>query len=615
MKWFWQRRKKETSVVEQAPKLERARTATAPLGSRATPLPVTAEPRSELLAFARDLLSVQGLRVRVEEDDLVTATSADGSIARYTASVARARGEEETTLLTQGAPTLTALFDDAAQRARVSAVTLARLADIEGLTLRALQEPGGACGRCANGTAQDGPAHTPTCEACPLRQGELALHWESQPQSPRVTDWTQAASIELTYRVSGRDRRGRREEWIRLAFDAQSGARLTPLTLAQLGSATAGGAARGEVDVKNASVSASEALQPGMAALSAFLAQRVGAEYQQRVADITVTHERLKREQPDSIAMVNATLERELASLADVYSVDVEAALDAICFIRSPLARLVVPTVDGGQLAVNVDAGRGVVAEPVCVACGKTQAAGRVCAQGHFTCAECTEACVHCDALRCPVCAPKEFARCGLCRGWTCANCARPCDECGVAHCPDHVWTCVAGDHTLCLTHLALCDECHAPLCQAHTAACAECGKALCPDHLRGCVTGAEALCGEHMATCATCHQPLCAAHTLRCDECSQAVCANDRFTCLGCGRGLCACSAPTPCDVCDVRYCARCHTGGGTCPACRSLALVSDEELEPLRLAAARDTTINLKRSWLGGRNALARVYVARGG
>jgi hypothetical protein len=32
------------------------------------------------------------------------------------------------------------------------------------------------------------------------------------------------------------------------------------------------------------------------------------------------------------------------------------------------------------------------------------------------------------------------------------------------------------------------------------------------------------------------------------------------------------------------------------------------------LRLAAARDTTINLKRSWLGGRNALARVYVARG-
>ena len=48
-------------------------------------------------------------------------------------------------------------------------------------------------------------------------------------------------------------------------------------------------------------------------------------------------------------------------------------------------------------------------------------------------------------------------------------------------------------------------------------------------------------------------------------------------------------------------------------CPACRELAPASDDSLEPLRLAASREPTINLKRSWLTGVNALARVYVTR--
>jgi hypothetical protein len=132
MKWFWQRRKKDvaapgaTLLEEPAQRISRATKpprVTAPprvtmpprLGVRSAPLGAIMEPRDALLAFARDLLNAQGARVRVEEDDLVTATLPDGSSARYTTTLARAHAEEETALLTQGAPALELLFEEAAR--------------------------------------------------------------------------------------------------------------------------------------------------------------------------------------------------------------------------------------------------------------------------------------------------------------------------------------------------------------------------------------------------------------------------------------------------------------------------------------------------------------------
>jgi hypothetical protein len=617
MKWFWQRRKKEapaTNVPTKEPQPERLNRATQPRApKRSTPLAITAEPRGELLAFARDLLSAQGLRVRVEEDDLVTASGSDGATARYTTTIARARAEEEITLLTQGAPALSAFFDVAAQRARRSSVTLTRPDDPESLVLRALRFPAEACGRCASG-AKDGLPIAPSCEVCPLRHGALALRWESRPATPHVTGWEDAQSVEFAYCISGRDRRRRRDEWLRLAFDANSGARVRPITLPQLGAATSESPESSAPNIRPASASVRKRLRPGMEALSAYLAQRAGAEYQRRVEDVTATHERLKRERPDETVMIAAALDRELASLAGDYSVEVEASLAAICFVTSPIARIQVPTADGGELSLTFDAGREDVHAPVCAICGDVTTAGRVCVHGHLSCANCVEACAHCDALRCPLCDPKPFARCGTCHEWTCDGCARACDDCSVRHCAEHVWVCVAGDHTLCLTHVTPCDECQAPLCQTHVATCAECGKALCPDHTCECVTGNESLCAVHATSCATCHQPLCAAHTLNCDECGQAICQQDHFICLGCGRDLCGCSHPEPCEVCGASYCARCYEGGATCPACRNLTPARDDDLQPLRLASERDATINLKRAWLAGSNALSRIYVSRG-
>lgn len=619
MRWFWQRRKKEettatTTLLVETP--ERLARITSPRASRRThPLEVAMEPRDALLAFARDLLNAQGARVRVEEDDLVIATFSDGATTRYTTTLARAHAEEETALLTQGAPVLETLFEEASRRARVSTATLVRGEDPAAIAMGSLIAPPGACGRCAGGGHERWQAGIPTCDACPMRHDALALFWERSPVAAQITRWDNESGVELTYRNSGRDRRGRRDEWLRLAFNTQTGARLTPLTLDQLAAAKSG--ADTPLSLESLGVAterAREAVQPGMEALSAYLAQRVGSEFQRRVEELTATHERLRRERPNDATAISSLLERELSSLADVYAIEVEASLEAVCYITSPVAQVKFETERDTDLLVSVDAGRGVVRSPVCAGCSATVSAGRVCARGHVYCPACAETCAHCGAMRCLSCGETPLAPCSLCRDLTCSACARKCDRCGERFCADHVWDCVEGDQTLCLRDLTLCGECEAPLCHTHAAACSVCGEALCPRHTRACKTGGEVLCAHHSTGCTTCQQPLCSTHIRRCEECGQGACRDDIFTCLGCGRSLCGCSNPTPCATCGENFCAPCHDGTPTCPACRNPAPASDDELAPLRLAAEREPAISLKRAWMMGRNALAQVYISRG-
>ncbi len=620
MRWFWQRRKKEATPPDTSrggDVIERATRVTSPrAGVRSSPLDGAMEPRDALLAFARDLLNAQGARVRVEENDLITATLPDGGAARYTTTLTRAHAEEETALLTQGAPALDALFEVAERQARITTAVLSKGSDAAALAMRTLTPPTEACGRCAGGGHERWQAGVPTCEYCPLRHDAPALRWESKPISARIVRWEDEQSIELSYRITGRDRRGRRDEWLRLAFNSRTGERVAPLTLDQLAAAQPASATTQPVDgAGGAAVArAREALQPGMEALSAYLSQRVGAEFQRRAEDLTATHERLKRERPNDTHAISTSLERELTSLADVYGIEIEASLEAICHITSPIALVTIETGDGAGLTVSVDAGRSLARPPTCAGCGAATRAGHVCARGHAYCAGCAEACAQCDAMRCPACGEAPLAPCGLCQDPLCVTCARTCDTCGGRFCTDHVWTCAEGDRALCMSDLTLCGDCQAPLCQTHAASCSVCGEALCPSHTRACKTGGEPLCAAHAAACVTCHHPLCAAHTTRCEECGQAVCHDDIFTCLGCGRALCACSNPAPCSSCGASYCASCRDTEGACPACRSLVSASESDLIPLRLAAEREPAISLKRKWMMGRNTLARVYISRG-
>ncbi|HEY7849157.1 MAG TPA: hypothetical protein VIC27_03775, partial [Ktedonobacterales bacterium] len=522
MRWFWQRRKKDaTSAVDTAEQAkQRTPRADVPRARRLTaPLALAAEPRDALLTFARDLLNAQGARVRVEEDDLVIATLPDGGMTRYTTSLARARAEGETTLLTQGAPALETLFEEAASRARVASAVLARGDDAATLATRAITPPAEACGRCAGDGHERWQAGIPTCDACPLRHDALALRWESPPTVVGVLRWEEEPSVELTYRITGRDRRGRRDEWLRVAFDTRTGAHLAPLTLERLGSAQRASAVTNTmVGAVTASGRARETLRPSLEALSAYLVQRVGTEFQRRIADLTTTHERLKRERPDDAHVIAAALDRELASLAEVYGVEVDATLEAVVLITSPMAFVTTETANGAGPTVTIDAGRGVAQAPVCMTCGAAARAGRVCAHGHVYCATCAETCAHCDVVRCLACAEPPLAPCGLCQEPACSTCARMCDACGGRFCPDHVWMCVEGDQTLCLRDLTLCGECQRPLCQTHAASCSVCGEALCPRHTRACATGGEALCAKHSTACASCHHALCGAHVTHCE-------------------------------------------------------------------------------------------------
>ncbi|HET9109887.1 MAG TPA: hypothetical protein VFN78_03580 [Ktedonobacterales bacterium] len=617
MRWFWQRRKKpEPAVTATADRDEsRGSVATAPRpGGSSGRLTATAELGDELLRFARDLLHAQGARVRAEDDDLLLATLPDGSVARYTTTLARARAEEETTLLAQGAAALETIFDEAAQHSRMVALRLPATADPSALALRWLAPVADSCERCLGQGGDPWLAGAPTCDTCPLRTGRLALRWEDPPVAARILRQNDMQSVELAYRLIGRDRRGRRDEWLRVAFNSD-GLPLAPLPLDLLSAALPSDAGKAtRVTLATASAHAQERLRPALDALSVTLQQRVADDYQRRIEDITTTHERLRRERPEEARNVEAALERELASLAEVFSVEVEARLESAVFITSSVAQVVVETAHGMGPAVTVDLGRGTVSAPRCAVCDADMRAGRVCAKGHAVCAIHLSACAHCGAVRCPACDPTPLATCALCGDATCGDCATTCDDCGRTFCADHVWRCAESDHTLCLEHVNVCGACNDPLCSAHTSRCGACDAVRCERHVQRCKICGEARCEAHASGCVTCGSALCATHSHTCEQCGQPVCADDLFTCMGCGRAVCACAGIGACASCGADYCAQCRGDASTCPACRTLEAPTDEDLSALQRAAEQEPAINLKRKWQVGRNAHARVYVARG-
>ncbi len=682
MRWFWQRRKPEQKTADASQSREKQAQATmqAPAATltierasgsgRLAGHTSPREPRDALLRFARDFLLAQGARVRLEDDEkTLTATLADGATTRYTTSLARAHAEEATILLVEGSAALATLSDEAARRSRVVALRLVAEADPAALvakwlgltlaadstTIQAATQPN--CWRCLGFGGEPWRRGAPSCQVCPLHAGRLAIRWEQTPVAARIVRRWEAPGVELTLLVSGRDRRGRREEWQRLAFDTH-GKPLAPLTLEQM--ARASGAAfdlaaqsegqraqSGPSALIHASYEQARAtLAPVLDAASVFLQQRAADDYQRRVADLTAHYERLRHEEPDQADDSAAALTRELDSLSEVFAVEVEARLENVALIAAPLAEAALRLPSGAEAMFTVDLGRSVVVSPVCGVCGKTARVGGVCRQGHFTCAECFASCAHCGAHACAICAGQAgvttatLTPCATCGEAICQECLHACAQCGTLHCPAHLWQCKdhptgADGGRLCLACAALCSVCDGVLCAEHALACSECGALLCQEHALACGECAALLCGAHARRCVTCQRPVCSQHASTCEACGSTMCASDTFACSGCGRALCKCATPAACALCQIPYCAYCLNPNASatladahgkleassstasehsCPACRSLSAASDADLTLLKLAATHGKAINLRHRWLVGRNARLTVFVDRG-
>ncbi|MEO7002544.1 MAG: hypothetical protein ABI068_12070 [Ktedonobacterales bacterium] len=642
IRWPWPRRKASqttTTATRQSPTdgavttVARSETVSGRLSNSFS----NREPCDELLRFARDTLNAQGARVRVEEDDLVIATLPAGGSARYTTTLARARAEDATVLLAEGSAALTALFDEAAQHTRLLALDLGDGGDPVAIALAGVAQLAPHCGRCVGLGGSPARLHatdTPHCAACPLRDGRIVLRREpAGPAAPStslqatVTRRWVAESIELTWRVGSSDRQGRHDEWLRIAVDPATGRGLASLTLEQSTGAQAGALNPPDsATLRTGQTQAQSLLAPALDAASVFLQQRTADAYQRRIADVTIQHERLRREQPDQAREITATLERELASIGEVYAIEVEARLEGACLIRSTMAEVALTSSSSsGQdqqavASLTVDVGRGVVLAPTCIVCGKPTQVAIVCPNGDTLCGDCAQVCASCGRVRCQHCAEATPATtatltaCATCGELTCAACTHACDVCGQPHCSGHLWACKGGDRSLCLRCAALCKTCDAPLCEDHMLTCGVCEDALCMEHALACKQCGQMLCVAHASQCVTCHAPLCATHALACAECGQTMCTQDTFACVGCGRQLCSCAAPTTCATCQITYCSQCRGATDSCPACRSLADATEADLVLLQCAAEHNPTINPRRSWQAGHNARATVFVSRG-
>jgi hypothetical protein len=385
MRWFWQRRRQQqAAVTSTAPTpahgeaVQRAPTSSGRIGQ---PRQLT----GDLLILARDYLQSVGGRVRVEDEDVLSATLPDGSLARYTTALAKARSDESMTLLVEGSEALAAMLDDIASRSRLTALRL-----------------------------------TPTVDpvALAIEQGRVMLHWRTPaPLSARVVRQEESVAVELAYLVVARDRQGRQDVWMRQAVEIASGRPALVLSDTALASALPDNVPTDyEPQLAHARACAERILDDPLAATGVFLRQRSLDEYRRRLEEVATTFDRLQRESQETARAAKVGRKRELSALSEIYAVDVEAQLESACFVTSTLAHVALhPPKAHAELLVRVDLGRQHVILPDCCVCGINLHTGYVCDAGHALCAECAMACRRCGAWRCGACGEPEQATCTKC--------------------------------------------------------------------------------------------------------------------------------------------------------------------------------------------------------
>ena len=400
MKWpFWRRKARpaETSAAG-------ATTATALLPPRhAREGDVVASGAlAPPLAFARDYLVASGAQVRLETADLLTAMMPDGARVRYTASPARAAAEHDVELLIEGGAALAEMAAHAAERARVVALRLEPTGDPVQLARAALAVPAPDCLRCTR--ASGGGEHDASrCDGCPAREGRLVLDGAGAVRDAGVQRQWDATQMELSYRIDISDREGRREEWLRVAVDAATGADVPLLAPEHLAHATdAGGdALDAEASARALDLGAARVASP-VSSAAAFARRRWMDEYRRQWDDVTSAHARLRRESPEATAQLDAGLAQERERLRELFAVDVTAEMESVAAVAVPMAEVLLHFAGGAELTLTVDMGRAWVMPPLCARCGKRRTSGRLCPNGHVTCATCT---TNAAADTCIVCA------------------------------------------------------------------------------------------------------------------------------------------------------------------------------------------------------------------
>ncbi|HLZ24066.1 MAG TPA: hypothetical protein VKQ30_18280 [Ktedonobacterales bacterium] len=412
MKLFFWRRKPQATADALAPTAAPAAPAPAPTVGvlersqiPTRPLAMPIELRDAVLRFALDCLVASGARVRVEADDLISAVLPDGTSARYTTSLMRARAEDDTELLVQGGAALTRLLDECAARAAVTSLRLEAHADPLEIARAQLAAPIRSCDACAHTSAAE------LCQRCPLREDCVVLAGMPERATPRVARKWVSRGIELAYTVVSNDRHGRRDEEIRVAFDGVTGSRLPLLTPDLLADAQAQAQPEGAAAALDAALAHAErALMPQLQATGSLLRLLAEREYRARLDDIRTTSQRLLRESPDESPAIREALERELARLDEVYAVDVNARLTSICFVERPMATLSIPLREGAALELTADLAAGVLLTPTCAVCGVEARAASVCASGHLICSACGHHAGQQATTGCPVCAGLDVA-------------------------------------------------------------------------------------------------------------------------------------------------------------------------------------------------------------
>lgn len=367
------------------------------------PFTTVVEPRDALLRFARDFLVASGARVRVEDADLLSAILLDGRAVRYTTSLTRARNEEQTELLVQGGTALGELLDECAGKSRLVALRLWDTGDPVTIARAALAAPVSRCTICAPTLGDQGSSRSGTdlyeqhhCERCPWRESRTVLAGFGPTISGgQERRRRESHSVELTFHMIGTDRRGRHDEWKRVAFDLATGLETPLLSLDSVlrmdtsDNLNLDKTTRASLE---AAIGHGQALlSPAATALATFLRLRGEEDYQRRSREIRTTYDRLLREGGEDIDLVHSAFQRELMRLAESYAVDVELQLDSIALITSVIAEVSLRDASGKKsITVDVDLGRACMLPLSCDLCEDTLQTGRRCSRGHLICARCT---------------------------------------------------------------------------------------------------------------------------------------------------------------------------------------------------------------------------------
>lgn len=357
-------------------------------------------PQDPVLALARDYLVATGARVRMEGAELVTAELPDGTRRSFTASLAVAGARTGVELLVPGSRALSEIVAACGDESAVTSFGLESHHDVGGLVRGAVAAPPDSCGACT--TQRAGDAFS-ACDACPLREGRLALRGLERirrvTERGRVRSW----SAEVSFGVISRDRQGRLDDRMRLAFDVVTGKAVDPVALEALASATDAALPQAVAATLGSVLARAEAAVRAPAeTAAAFLALRSQGDYLRRREEITTTHAAIRRERPDEARELDRALAVELQRLDDTFAVSVEVTLVSVAFVASDYVEVVLERHGAKDIALTCDAGRGVLVPPVCAVCTRPARMGLVCAEGHVTCGACLGG--RGGALACPVC-------------------------------------------------------------------------------------------------------------------------------------------------------------------------------------------------------------------